>query len=165
MRFKLLTNWNIAPTDPLRPLVNQSSKTLSLEKICTRTDRSAVGKLRKLWREHLSINDTELRYFARTLALDSDSTSLEDHRTILDVLLDNRGLRRIPESESSFLYDDLVYQWLGQGRLEFDRESFRDACVGEGLFDKQGKVLPAYGVKWLKTHSTASKTGVRLSLI
>jgi hypothetical protein len=148
VRFKLLTNWRIGQNDPLRSLIYQRSKTLRLDDLFgSKTDTSATGKIRKLWREHLNIDNTELRDFARTLALDTDSTSLDDHRDNLDLLFENRGLRRVPINESSFIYDDLAFQWLGQGRLEFDRQSFQDACVREGLFSKEATAHKVFGVK------------------
>lgn len=147
-RFKLLTNWRIAQTDPLRPLISQRSKTLRLDDLFgTKTDASAAGKIRKLWREHLGIDNEQLRMLARTLAFDTDSTSLDEHRELLDILFQNCGLRRIPAHESSFVYDDLPFQWLGQGRLEFDRQSFRQLCLKEGLFRDDAKVSVAFGVK------------------
>jgi len=111
------------------------------------TDRSAAGKVRKLWREHLGIDDQELMLLARTLSLDTDSTSLDDHRDNLDLLFENRGLRRIPVNESSFVYDDVVFQWLAQGRLEFDRQTFRKACKREGLLAGDGRTHMVFGVK------------------
>lgn len=147
-RFKLLTNWRVAQTDPLRRYINQRSKTLRLKDLFDgSTDASMPGKVRKLWRDHLGIDEKELQTLARTLALDTDSSSLEDHRENLDILFENRGLRRIPPNESSFLYDDLTYQWLAQGRLEFDRESFRQICKKEGLLSNEGRVHFIYGVK------------------
>jgi len=147
-RFKLLTNWRVSQADPLRTLINQKSKALRIKDLFDgSTDRSKVGKLRKLWREHLGVGDDELKLLARTLALDTDSTSLDDHRDNLDLLFENRGLRRVPVNESSFIYDDLTFQWLSQGRLDFDRTGFRDACRREGLLENQGKAHVVFGVK------------------
>jgi hypothetical protein len=147
-RFKLLTNWRIGQTDPLRGFINQKSKTLRLKDLFDgSTDRSAAGKVRKLWREHLSIDDQELMLLARTLSLDTDSTSLEDHRDNLDLLFENRGLRRVPISESSFVYDDVAFQWLAQGRLDFNKQTFREACKREGLLDSDGRAHVVFGVK------------------
>lgn len=147
-RFKLLTNWRIGQTDPLRGYIHQKSKTLRLKDLFDgTTDRSAAGKVRKLWREHLDIDDQELTLLARTLSLDTDSTSLDDHRDNLDLLFENRGLRRIPANESSFVYDDVTFQWLGQGRLEFDRQTFREACKREGLLANDGRSHVVFGVK------------------
>lgn len=79
--------------------------------------------------------------------MDTDSTSLDDHRYNLDLLLENRGLRRIPTNESSFIYDDIVFQWLAQGRLEFTRNDFWEACRRENLFAQDGKPPVVFGVK------------------
>lgn len=147
-RFKLLTNWRIGQTDPLRAYINQKSKTLRLKDLFDgTTDRSMTGKIRKLWREHLDIDDQELMLLARTLSLDSDSTSLDDHRDNLDLLFENRGLRRVPVNESSFVYDDVAFQWLAQGRLEFDRQTFRESCKREGLLANDGRAHVVFGVK------------------
>ena len=147
-RFKLLTNWRIGQTDPLRDYINQKSKTLRLKDLFDgTTDRSMAGKVRKLWREHLNIDDQELMLLARTLSLDTDSTSLDDHRDNLDLLFENRGLRRVPVNESSFVYDDVAFQWLAQGRLDFNRQTFREACKREGLLDGDGRAHVVFGVK------------------
>ncbi|MFC4250356.1 SAVED domain-containing protein [Sinimarinibacterium flocculans] len=147
-RFKLLTNWRIGQADPLRRYINQRSKTLRLKDLFdSTTERSTAGKIRKLWREHLDIDDQELMLLARTLSLDTDSTSLDDHRDNLDLLFENRGLRRVPANESSFVYDDVAFQWLAQGRLEFDRRTFRDACKREGLLAGDSHAHVVFGVK------------------
>lgn len=148
VRFKLLTNWHIGQADPLRRFINQKSKTLRLKDLFDETtDRSIAGKVRKLWREHLGISDPELMLLARTLSLDTDSTSLDDHRDNLDLLFENRGLRRVPANESSFVYDDVAFQWLAQGRLEFDRNTFREACKREGLLAGDSRARMVFGVK------------------
>ena len=147
-RFKLLTNWRIGQADPLRRYINQKSKTLRLKDLFDgTTDSSIAGKVRKLWREHLDIGDEELMLLARTLSLDTDFTSLDDHRDNLDLLFENRGLRRVPVNESSFVYDDVVFQWLAQGRLEFNRQTFREACKREGLLTSDGRAHVVFGVK------------------
>lgn len=147
-RFKLLTNWRVGQTDPLRRYIHQKSKTLRLKDLFDgTTDRSIAGKIRKLWREHLDINDQELMLLARTLSLDTDSTSLDDHRDNLDLLFENRGLRRIPPNESSFIYDDVTFQWLAQGRLEFDRQTFLEACKREKLLAGDNRSHVVFGVK------------------
>lgn len=148
VRFKLLTNWRIGQADPLRRYINQKSKTLRLKDLFDgTTDGSMAGKVRKLWREHLNIDDQELMLLARTLSLDTDSTSLDDHRDNLDLLFENRGLRRVPVNESSFVYDDVAFQWLAQGRLEFNRQTFREACKREGLLTGDSRAHVVFGVK------------------
>ncbi|MTV39012.1 SAVED domain-containing protein [Duganella radicis] len=147
-RFKLLTNWRVGQQDPLRRYIHQKSKTLRLKDLFDGTgDGSIAGKVRKLWREHLDIDDKELLLLARTLSLDTDSTSLDDHRAYLDLMFENRGLRRIPDNESSFVYDDIAFQWLAQGRLQFDKQTFREACKREGLLAGESLSCMTFGVK------------------
>jgi len=147
-RFKLVSNWHVNRSDALRPMIYQRSGTLRLDRLFgTQTDQSAAGRIRKLWRDHLEIDEAELRILARTLAFGTATASLDDLRFDLDPLLALAGLRRIPFNESTFSYDDLVFQWLGQGRLDFSRSTFRTACLQEGLFAKAGDKRIVFGVK------------------
>lgn len=148
-RFRLATNWRIDRTDPLRALVNERSHTLRVDMLFgTATDRSAMGQVRKLWREHLEITDDELRVLARTLAFSETSESLDGLRELLDLHFRAVGLKRSPLSESAFIYDEVVYQWAAQGRLEFTRANFRGHCEKESLIGEPGEGRPrVYGVK------------------
>jgi hypothetical protein len=49
------------------------------------------------------------------------------------------GLRRVPMHESAFIYDKVVFEWMAQGRQEFDRKSLTEACRAEGLLDNRPK--------------------------
>jgi hypothetical protein len=148
VRFKLVTNWQIAKDDPLRPLISTRSTALRVADLfATKTDNSAAGRVRKIWREHLKIDDPELRRFARTLAFGQAVDSLDDLRLVLDETFMAMGLRRVPANESAFFYDDLIYQWMGQNRLEFDRTSFRAACAQEGILATSEPPAKIYGVK------------------
>ncbi len=49
------------------------------------------------------------------------------------------GMKRVPASVSGFFYDDLAAKLLAQGRIEFDRSSFREMASGEGLLDPSSK--------------------------
>jgi hypothetical protein len=148
-RFQLVSNWIIDRQDPLRGLVHQRSHTLRLDRLFVPgTERSAMGRVRKLWCDHLGLTEAELRTLARTLALSEVSDSLDGLREALDPFFYAAGLRRIPANESAFIYDDVPFQWLGQGRIEFDAKTLRAACEREGLLAAQA--TPAsmvYGVK------------------
>ena len=83
---------------------------------------------------------------ARTLSLDTDSTSLDDHREILDLLFENRGLRRIPMNESSFVYDDVVFN--GSLKVAWSSIGKRFGKLAEGgLLAGEGRVHMVFGVK------------------
>jgi hypothetical protein len=100
-RFRLLTNWRIDRNDPLWQLVHQRSHTLRSELLFgTRTERSAMGAVRKLWCEHLGLSEDELRLLVRTLAFAEATDSLDQLREELDPLFRIAGLRRIPSHES-----------------------------------------------------------------
>ncbi len=148
-RFRLASNWRIDRADPLRTLVNERSHTLRVDKLFgTATDNSAMGRVRKLWRDHLDVTDDELRILARTLAFSETSESLDGLREHLDLHFRAVGLKRSPPSESAFIYDEVVYQWAAQGRLEFTRANFRAHCEKESLIGEPGEGRPrVYGVK------------------
>lgn len=154
VQFTLLTNWQPDRSDPLRSIMGTRSGAIRVDKLFeTKTDRSVIGAVRKEWREHLSLDNEALRAFAGTLAFRSASDSLDDYRDQLDLLFAVVGLRRISAHQSAFPYDDIVYKWLGQGRTEFDRSSFRRACQEEGLLTQEATPRPVvYGVKSF-THS------------
>lgn len=148
VRFRLLTNWRIDRDDPLREIVGTRSGTLRLDRFDEGlTDRSRAGRLRSAWRDHLQIDDEALRRLAGTLAFAEANDTLDDCRDTLDPLFGMVGLRRIPVRESAFIYDDLVFQWMAQGRQEFDRQSFKQACDQEGLLSCAPERTLSYGVK------------------
>ena len=148
VRFKLLTNWRLDRADALREMVGTRSGAIRLERLYgSATDNSRAGLIRKVWREHLAIDEDELRVLARTLAFGEANDSLEGLRDHLDTLFGFVGLRRIPRNHNAFPYDDVVFQWMAQGRLEFDIGSFKAICTREGLVG-QGEGRPrVYGVK------------------
>lgn len=65
--------------------------------------------------------------------------SLESLRDRLDDRFAAVGMRRVLPDETAFIYDDLIPKLLGQGRIEFDRNSFRTLCDRERLMDPTGK--------------------------
>jgi hypothetical protein len=148
VRFKLLTNWQIDRDDPLRTMIGMRSGALRHNRLFDgTTDRSKAGGVRKLWRKHLEIDDDALGAFASALAFGQAHDALEELRDLLDPVLLGAGLRRIPANESVFPYDDLVFQWMAQGRLEFDRASLLDACRRENLLAGPAPIATSFGVK------------------
>jgi hypothetical protein len=148
VRFKLVTNWRLDRKDPLREMVGSRSGAIRLERLYgSTTDNSKAGAVRKAWREHLGIDEAALRRLARTLAFGEAADTLDGLRDHLDILFGLVGLRRIPANQSAFPYDDLVFQWMAQGRLEFDRSGFRSICTREGLLGSAEGGPRVFGVK------------------
>ena len=68
-QFTLVTNWRLTPDDPLQQLVRKESDALDLTSLFDgTTDRSRMGQVRKLWREHLGLDHAGLALVARVLA-------------------------------------------------------------------------------------------------
>jgi hypothetical protein len=147
-RFHLYTNWRISHEDPLREMIHRRANNLRLDRLYAGTTaKSASGLLRKTWCEHLNIKDDELRLLARTLAFSETSESLEEIRDGLNDLFAVAGLKQISANESAFIYDEVVFQWMAQGRTKFDRSSLYDACRKEGLLDRGDPNPIVFGVK------------------
>lgn len=144
-RFKLVTNWRLRHGDPLMRLILMQWQALDLARLFDgTTDASAMGGVRKLWREHLGLDDANLRLVARTLGVTLRLESGEDLRERLNDRLAATGLIRVPASEAGFFYDDLIGKLHGQGRKDFDRASFREMCEQEQILDKNRERNPVF---------------------
>lgn len=147
-RFMLLSNWSPRVTDPIRKFVNQRDGAIQIHKLFDgSTSRSEMGKVRKVWSQHLGIAEGELQQLCQSLAFSTDAQTLSHHRTDLDLMLQRHGLRRVPLNESACWFDTLPYQWLAQGRIEFDRDTLREACKQENLFEMAPAKIYSLGVK------------------
>lgn len=148
IRFKLVTNWRLDRNDPLREMIGNRSGAMRLERLYgSSTGNSKAGAVRKAWREHLGIDESELRTLASTLAFGEATDTLDALRDHLDILFAYVGLRRIPANQSAFPYDDVIFQWMAQGRLEFDRPGFRAVCAREDFLGTSQGAPRTYGVK------------------
>lgn len=137
-QFKFLTNWRIADGDPLQGMVRKNSDAIDLTRFFDdTTDSSRMGKVRKLWRDHLGIDHARLKLVARVLAIAETSESLVSLRDRLDERLAFVGMKRIPANESACIYDDLIIKLLSQGRIHFDRKTFCEMVEREGLLEPQ----------------------------
>jgi hypothetical protein len=142
-QFQFHSNWRLKPDDPLLPLIRKDDGALDVARLSVGGDRSALGKVRKLWREHLGIDDAALGLAARTFAIIEQLDTLQELRERLDDRLGWRGLRRVPSDEAGFFYDDLIAKLQAQGRIEFTRESFAAMCRKEKLFDRDNPMRDA----------------------
>jgi len=147
-RFSLSTNWRIDANDTLSPLIHTRNGNLRLDRLFAgKTAQSAAGALRKVWMDHLKIDEDELRRLAGVLGFSVVGASLNELRHDLEIPFREAGLRIIPQHESAFIYDEVLFQWLGQGRLEFDAASLRERCGHEGLLGATTDRPRTYGVK------------------
>lgn len=148
VRYEFLTNWQLLRNDPLHRLVSTGSGAIRPERLSEgKTDRSQSGEVRRLWREHLGIDDEELIRFCTSLAFRNATTTLDECRASLDPIFAIVGLKRVPAHRTTFLYDALPYAWLDQGEHDFDEASLRARCLSEGLLGPAVGRRRVYGVK------------------
>lgn len=150
LRFELKTNWRIRSEDPLLDLIGKSSDAINIDRLFTgKTDRSRMGRVRKLWRTHLDVNDSTLRQIVRMFAIAETPESLMTLRQRLDERFAVVGLKRVSPSCSAFLYDDLIAKLLAQGCINFDQDSFREMAHREGILTNPVEVenVPSIGVR------------------
>lgn len=148
-RLALVTNHRIADSDPLRALIHTSHFTLNLDKLFDgSTDRSKTGKIRKAWRQHLRVNDSDLREFCGAVSFNMTYESLDQLRSRLDDAFRANGIKSTVPGTSASAYEATAFAWVGQGKLSFDRSSFQQLCSREGFLSgpalRSGKI---YGVK------------------
>ncbi len=139
-RFELLTNWRIKADDPLLHLVRKESDALDLDRLFGgKTDRGRMGKVRKLWCEHLGLDHAGLNLVSRTLAIAETPESLARLRERLDDKFAAVGMKRVPAGKTAFFYDDLIAKLFAQGRFEFDRDSFAEMARSEEILDEKAQ--------------------------
>jgi hypothetical protein len=149
-QFRFVTNWRLKPDDPLQQLVRKESDALDITCLFEgTTDRSRMGQVRKLWREHLGLDHAALTLVARVLAIAEAPESLASLRERLDDKFAVVGMKRVPAHEAAFFYDDLIVKLLAQGRIQFDRKSFREMAEREGLLDTsiEPNPVPITGIR------------------
>lgn len=150
LRFELKTNWRIRCGDPLLDLIGKSNDAIDINQLFSgKTDRSRMGKVRKLWRDHLGINDSALQKTVHAFAIAETPESLMTLRQRLDDRFAVVGLKRVSPSCSAFLYDDLIVKLMAQGCVSFDQNSFREMARREGIFTDSAEVedVPWIGVR------------------
>ena len=146
-QFKLITNWRLRHDDPLIELVRMESGAIDLRKLALgKTDRSRMGKVRKLWGKHLDLGCNRLNRLLRVVAIWESPSLLQDLRNRLDERFAFVGLKRIGANQAGFCYDDLVAKLHAQGRADFDCQGFREMCRQEGILERDD--LFTRGEKW-----------------
>ena len=134
-RFSFITIDRIKDGDPLAELVSGHDKSLLVEKLFDgTTDRSRMGKVRKLWREHLQLSSNEeLRAVISGLRIFEGHHSLEELRTQINLRAQVVGLLTCSDTNSDFRYDELARQLKVRKLNSLTRDLFEQICREEGL--------------------------------
>ena len=134
-RLSLVTNHGAAKDDALYGIIRMKSFTLDIDMLFAgKTARSATGKIRKFWREHLRVDDDELRALCASLSFFQTRDSLDMLRVLLDDACRMNGLVRPEPNASSTIYDGNIFEWVGQKRMTFDRKAFRKSAHKRGYW-------------------------------
>ena len=133
--FSFMTTYRIKDGDPLATLVSGHDRTLLLERLFDgTTDRSRMGKVRKLWREHLGLgSDDELKAVVQGLRIFEGYLSLEELRTNINYRAQAVGVLASNATDSDFRLDELARQLKVRKLNAFTRESFLKLCRDESL--------------------------------
>lgn len=133
-RFSLITMDRIKDDDPLASLVSGTDKCLLVKKLFDgTTDKSRMGKVRKLWREHLGLSsDDELQEVVVGLRIFEGHLSLEELRSQINLRAKVVGLISCSEN-SDFRYDELARQLKARRLNSLTKDVLIKLCEEEGL--------------------------------
>jgi hypothetical protein len=133
--FTFLTTYRVKDGDPLADLISGNDKTLLIERLFDgTTDRSRMGKVRKLWRNHLKLaNDDELKAVVRGLRIFEGHRSLEELRAEINRKAQVVGVLACNAADSDFRYDELARQLKVRQLSALTREALLQLCRDEGL--------------------------------
>jgi hypothetical protein len=134
-RFVLITTDRIKDGDPLAKLVSCNDKSLLIERLFdSTTDKSQMGKVRKLWRNHLKLSDDDaLRTVINGLRILEGHRSLEELRNEINLRAQLVGLMACSDASSEFRYDELARKLKVRQLNVLSRETFEKFCREEGL--------------------------------
>jgi len=115
--------------------VSGNDKSLLTERLFDgTTDRSAMGRVRKRWREHLKLaTDDDLRVVLEGFRILEGHRSLEEVRAEINVKAQLVGLLAQADDESDFRYDELARQLKVRGINVLTRDRLDRFCREEKL--------------------------------
>jgi hypothetical protein len=134
-RFSFLTIYRIKDGDPLAELVSGHDRSLLIERLFDgRTDRSRMGMVRKLWREHLELaTDDELKAVVQGLRVLEGHRTLDELRSEINFKAQVVGVMAFSAADSDFRYDELARQLKVRQLNALTRETLLQFCRDEGL--------------------------------
>lgn len=141
-RFAFITMYRIKDGDPLAKLISGHDKSLLVEKLFDgTTDKSQMGAVRKLWRNHLKLkSDDELRAVITGFRILEGHRSLDELRDSINVRAQVVGLIACTAASSDFRYDELARQLKVRNLNKLNKETLEKICHEENLFS--GKATP-----------------------
>jgi hypothetical protein len=146
-RLHLVSNWHWATDDPLGPLIRESEGELPGQ-LLSAGSRSKLGRVRRMWSEHLRMSPHDFEDFIRRLRFGVGYFGRRHFRESLNERLVNVGLREIPQDKAQNVYDSLAQQFVMNGPHEFDVAGFRQMCEKEALLGQPPvQAQPVVGIR------------------
>ncbi|CAM3926157.1 SAVED domain-containing protein [Deinococcus marmoris] len=135
-RFILRQPYPIDPQDPLAGLVSRREGAIRLEVLFDGTgDRSAMGQVRKQWREHLVVDDAGLRQALTPLRLKGEIHDLEEVQARLNSALDAAGFHPVPRGQLHNPYEQLPWKLFAtQGEVKLDSAGLTQLMRDQNLY-------------------------------
>lgn len=143
--FTFLTTYRIRDGDPLASLISGNDHSLLLPRLFDGTGpTSRMGKVRKLWRNHLALaSDDELRAVLEGFRIIENYRSLDELRADINFRAQAVGVLACHASDSDFRFDELARQLKIRQLNRLTRSELEELCRREGLLDPAGQ--PASG--------------------
>jgi hypothetical protein len=114
---------------------------LNLEKLFDgTTDASQMGKIRKMWRDHLGVQDDELKKIISQLRIQANAHSGNQLDEYLSTALHGVRLQPLADDKKTCIYTDLIYRLHDAKEKDFDEASLRKALEQEELWLKDQPV-------------------------
>lgn len=132
-RLNLVSNWQWAMNDPVGPLLRESQSGALPDRFFSDGPKSALGKVRRAWNDHLGLSAQDFEDFARRLHLGVNYIGRPFLRELLNERLLNVGLLGLAADKMQNVYDSITQQLILNGKNEFTPQTFRDLCEREGL--------------------------------
>jgi hypothetical protein len=134
-RLYFVSPWDTDSGDPLAKLVSNQGGEIRLGVLFDGgSDQTAMGRVRKAWREHLELDDEGLKGALEPLRVVPRYFDLKMLSELLNIRLGGVGLMPVGDHSQANVYDDLIKKVHQAGRFRFTRDQIREICERERLW-------------------------------
>ncbi len=150
-RLYFVSPWDTDSFDPLAKLISNQGGEIRMGVLFDGgSDRTAMGRVRRAWREHLEVDDEGLKETLEPLRVVPRYFDLKMLSELLNIRLGASGLMPVADYSQTNVYDDLIKKVHQAGRVRFTRDQLREICERERLWQgtqlKQGPI-ETYGIR------------------
>jgi hypothetical protein len=143
-RYIIVNSWGLDHSNQLKMLLGNNGG-IRLSELFKGSERSAFGKIRKAWKDHMGVvQDEVLREVLSTLRIKHSSDDEGRLKENLNTNLLLSGLEPIPADQLSSKYNDLIQKLHASGHNIFTKEELLNICKQEKLYVGIKEVEQAY---------------------